>query len=1251
MRAQHPDGPATRCAWVLRRAGAGMGDMLLRRLLRPFVEVRNGETTTAVLMFAYSFLAMMAHNIIKPITRSKFISDLGADNLPYIQLAAGLLIGLVMHGYGVLIRVLPRRWAIPSTEAGMGGLLVVFWFLFGTERAWASVLFYLFGLIVGTLLISQFWTLANAIYDPRQAKRLFGFIGGGASLGGMTGAALTALIVDRVGAENLLLVSAAVLGACMVVVSGVTRNATVRGAGVGTEAGEESGVGTAQVLRLIRDSRHLQVIALVIGFASIGAGIIEQQLNMAAEAFKGPSATDAITGFLAQITLYLSVVGFVIQVGLTSRVHRLLGIGFALLILPVGLGATALITLFNAALWAPSLARILDTSLRYTLDKTTREILFLPLPADVKYQAKPFVDVTVDRVAKGVGAVLLLVLIKGMHFTWQQLSYASLVVTGLWIATAIRARREYLASFRRSLERQEIPAAQLRLGIADLSTVETLVQALAHPDERRVLYAIDLMEALDKRQLITPLLLHHESAKVRARALVALESAPDDISQHWLAAVERMLADPSGEVRAAAVRALSAIRKADAVELMRPYLTDRDVRVCVTAAVALAHSQRPDDLDAAEAALRRIVLDLRESGARARREVAAAIGPLEQPRFRRLLIQLMEDPDVDCAREAIESVRQHGHRDPVFVPTLISLLGHRLLKRAARDALVGYGEDIVDILGEVLHDADADVWVRRHIPATLARIPCQRSVDILVGALDVPDGFLRYKIVEALERLRREHPALDVDHHPIEQRLLQESLSYFKYLGLHDRLTRHDGVRKNSLLSRALSEKLDRTRDRIYRLLGIILPWKDVAAARWSIEHDEGWLRASAIEYLDNVLTGPLRTRLVPIFDDMPIEDKVRKSQVVLETDARSADHSLALLIRDEDPVVAASAIYLVGDRRITTLTPDVESALTRRQDQEVVEAASWALTACHGVEARAARPLPAVAVVDRLRHIPLFGHVSVDELFRIARTGVQVEYEPGRTLYEKGQPHDVLHVLLDGSVTLTENGRPGVTVDPPAALAFEEVVEPCPMRYTARTAGPTRCLDLSAGHVFALLAENPGLTQGLLRMLLDNPVLGAWRTVLKSEAAAEVARNSPHDLTPLDVVRVLREIPLFSCAATDELLQVARRVRQIPFRAGSRVFSEGDPSAICMLLSGKVSLERPHHSTCIVAEPGDTMGIYETLVGITAGCQGRVIEPGVALRLDREELFDVLTTHVGLLRDLFSAICTAPLVDAPARA
>ena len=79
----------------------------------------------------------------------------------------------------------------------MATLLVGFWFLFQTGSTGSSAAFYLFGLILGMLLISQFWTLANDVYDPRQAKRLFGFIGGGASLGGIAGSSMLDLRDQR----------------------------------------------------------------------------------------------------------------------------------------------------------------------------------------------------------------------------------------------------------------------------------------------------------------------------------------------------------------------------------------------------------------------------------------------------------------------------------------------------------------------------------------------------------------------------------------------------------------------------------------------------------------------------------------------------------------------------------------------------------------------------------------------------------------------------------------------------------------------------------------------------------------------------------------------------------------------------------------------------------------------------------------------------------------------------------------------
>jgi AAA family ATP:ADP antiporter len=1215
----------------------------VRRLLGPVVQLREGESTTAVLMFAYSFLAMTAYNVIKPVTRSKFISDLGADNLPWVQLGAGILIGFIMQAYSRGIGLVPRRWAIPVTQAGCIVLLLAFWVLFQSGQEWPSVGFYVLGLILGILLISQFWTLANDIYDPRQAKRLFGFIGGGASLGGATGAAITRVLAKEVGTVNLLLVSAGILAVCLLLVVGIVGRES--SAGKSTVGGEEEGVGGGEALQMLRNSRHLQIIALVIGCAAMGAAIIEQQLNMAAAAQLGRGQTDSITEFLAEVTLYLSLIGFVIQVGVTSRIHRFLGLGFALMILPVSLGSTALVMLFNVALWAPALARVLDTSLRYTVDKTTREILFLPLPPAIKYRAKPFVDVTMDRFAKAMGALLILVLIKpwGLNFTWQQLSYASLTLMAVWIFMAMRARREYLAVFRRSIERQDVEAAEIRINQADLQTIETLVEELSHPEERRVLYAIELLESLDKRHLITPLLLRHESAPVRARTLKAMQSVRPELAERWLPAIERMIADEDADVRAGAVGAIAAIRGQDAAGLMRPYLNEHDPRVAVTAAVALAHSANPDDVDAAERTLQQLINDARDSAAPARREVARALAQIRNDRFRQLLVPLMYDGDLDVARAAIRSAGLLGPDAFLFVTPLVSLLRNRLLKADARAVLVGYGEAVIEPLTYFLRDQEEDIWVRRHVPATLALLPTQASLDALVSALEDPDGFIRYKAVQALERIHRDHPELVMPKARIEEVALDQTMRYFGAMTLHYNLFVVGSFSRDSLLARALEEKQERSRNRTFLLLGLIYPWKDVSAARYAIEHGDARNRASAVEYLDNVLEGLLRKRVMLIVEDMSAEERVNRANTLFRTRRRDPDDTLAQLVHDEDQNVAAAAIQLVAERGIWKLAADVEHALAHRdvRDFYVFEEASWALAA-HRMSpserrARWLEPLPTVELAERLRRIPLFDYVSVDELFRIASTGRQVRHERGRLIYAEGVSPDTLQFLLDGDA-IVETGEDRVALSAPAPLAFEEMLEGTSMPANVRTNEIAITLSLTREEFLTLLSDNIELAHGLFKMLLDTRCGVAWRRIVHGRIPQEINRLAADGLQPIERVLLLQTSPLLTRATAEQLLRLATITRESQITEGAVLYVESDTPPIYSVLRGELAVETPGEAS-LTAGPGDTVGIYEALAGVPAGAKVTVVKGGTLLRVDRRDLFDLLADNIDLLQGLFSAL------------
>lgn len=1198
-----------------------MIETTIRRLLRPIVELRERETTLTVLMFSYSFLAMAGYNIIKPATRSKFIASLGAENLPYVMLIAGLLMGVIMQQYGRMVSRLPRRWMFPGTQAALVGLLLVFWALFKTDQPWVSAAFYFWGLLLGIFLISQFWSLANDVYDARQAKRLFGFIGGGASLGGTAGAALTVWLAQPLGTDDLLLVSAGVLA----VGTGVSWYLTHR-----TDAGNRSAavavpeaqVGGKEALHLLRESRHLRLIALIIGFAAMGAVILEQQLNMATEAFI--AGEDAVTSFLASITLYISAIAFVVQIWLTGRIHRFLGVGFALLVLPVSLAVTSSLILLFPVVWIAAIARVQDSSLRYTLDKTSREILFVPLPADLKHKAKPFVDVAVDRLmGKGLASILLLLLLKVFDFEWYQLSYVSLAMVGAWIVMAVQAKREYIAGFRRRLAQGSLTSDELVLLSADLSTVEILVGELASQDEQRVLHAIDLLEFLGQPHFVTPLLLQHRAGSVRARTLRVLASAPSKAGEEWLPAVESCLADGLPEVRAAALAALGAI-KGSAPDVMRAHLADPDPEIVAMAARTLAESGRHDDVDASLHVLSRLIDDSRDT---ARAAVARALGDSLQPALRRLLVPLLLDGREEVARVAIASARRVTDTDRIFLPILVSLLARRRLKQAARAALATYGPDALPVLGHFLQDADEAPWTRRHLPVTIARIPCQESVDLLLTVLNDADQFVRFKAMVALAELHRERPDLRMDPKPIEGRAAEEAVRATRYWRAYGDLFGGD-PRQHTLLASALRQNVAHAVGRIYDLLGLMYPWRDIAAVRWTLEHGDAAARTAGAEYLDNLLKVGARRRLMPLIEDVAFDR-------VPDTREGTVETTLADLIIDEDSIVATAAVAEVVARQSWGLAPILEKvasqdAANRRQ---VSEAATWALTSGRTPSLERRGPLAPIEIADRLHKLPLFREAAIGELLQVAALGRQASLAVGERLADTS--HVVL--LLQGTARVEVPDGGGV-VHAPALLGLREALEGRE-RSPARAEMPSIGLLVERDVFLTVLSNNVALIDGLARMLLESTAKGGKPAVVRPAGRTFRTRSETGSLKPVEKALLLREVPIFSGATTADLAETASIAREVPLVPGARLFSEYDPSTLYVIVSGELVLVRADSADTFRAEAGDIVGAYAPLAGPSSGWRADVLQGGAALALTRDDLFELLADRVDLLRGVFSIL------------
>ena len=269
---------------------------------------------------------------------------------------------------------------------------------------------------------------------------------------------------------------------------------------------------------------------------------------------------------------------------------------------------------------------------------------------------------------------------------------------------------------------------------------------------------------------------------------------------------------------------------------------------------------------------------------------------------------------------------------------------------------------------------------------------------------------------------------------------------------LHYNLFVAGGLDANSLLARALVEKRTRALNRTLTLLGLIQGPDDVAIVRHALRIDDARLRSRAIEYLDNLLEGDTRKRVMLLVEEMPAEERIRKGNVMYRTRTRDVEDTLAQLLHDEDQSIASAAVLMVEEKGLWSLAGDLEHVLEHRdvRDQHVFEAASWALAANRVKADRRKQlwqePLPAVELADRLRHIPLFDFTHIHELFRLARLGRQVRHETGRTLYARGAAVHAVQFLLDGQVAIAgPDGKQDVRA--PAALGVEELLEGAPMR------------------------------------------------------------------------------------------------------------------------------------------------------------------------------------------------------------
>ncbi len=553
------------------------------------------------------------------------------------------------------------------------------------------------------------------------------------------------------------------------------------------------------------------------------------------------------------------------QLLLTTKLLRRFGVGLTLLILPVFLMAGSIAVLASGALWASTLLRGSDGVFRYSVDTSAVQLLYLPVPANIKLQVKSFIDTVIWKIGDGLSGITVLLFATTLQFSSRQISVVTLALIFAWIASAVIARRQYVATLRENIREVRLKPADVSVATLDHSTTNVLAEKLTSPHAKDVLYGLSLFEMGQRVQSHAAVrkLLTHPAPEVRQKAIEILDEAGDASVRQQVTA---LLRDEDLAVRTEALRYLTHHDHTD------PLAQIDELEHFSSAAVrsaAVSFLGRPGDgqnVDAAGMILDQMVREGGEHGAEIRLEAARVLGSLPD-HFEDQLERLLADPEPAVVKEALYAAAQRRRRR--FVPTIIDSLRRPAVRAEAVDALASFEDGIVGTLRDHLVDPHESMEIRQAMPEVLRRIGTVPAAAALGDALLEQDLTLRFRVISALNKLQETTRDLVLDRQTIDAVMIAELMGHYRSYQL---LGTQGGV-PDSTLKTSMESELER----IFRLMKLLSPSLDLKEAYAGARSSDALMHANALEFLDNILSPQLRTLIVPLLDsEVTIAERVK---------------------------------------------------------------------------------------------------------------------------------------------------------------------------------------------------------------------------------------------------------------------------------------------------------------------------------------------------------------------------------------
>jgi AAA family ATP:ADP antiporter len=440
------------------------------RFLGLFTEVRPGEGSTALLMFANVFLILCAYYFVKPLREGWVaISDISGlskmEVKAYSSFAQSLFLLFVVGWYARLAGRWDRVTLITRATLFCISNMVVFWFLqpgfFFEALPISGIVFYVWVGMFGVFVVAQFWTFCADVYTDERGKRMLPMIAIGATSGAAVGSWIVNQLVDSgiVDTKALLLLATVPLFVSILLTK-IVDSREARAMSPPARETQQQGEGGFLLsgARLVLLSRFLLAAALVTLLTNWVNTNGENLLFRVIQETLGDQAVetgltdhvavleftrDGTTAFYGNFFFWVNIVALLLQAFVASRLLKYGGFATIALMLPV----IALLS-YTAMALLPILAivkmmKIAENATDYSINNTARHVLWLPVSSEMKFRGKPAIDTLYVRLGDGLAAVTVLIGVQFLALSTRSFFVFNVTLVICWLVFTLMMIREH----------------------------------------------------------------------------------------------------------------------------------------------------------------------------------------------------------------------------------------------------------------------------------------------------------------------------------------------------------------------------------------------------------------------------------------------------------------------------------------------------------------------------------------------------------------------------------------------------------------------------------------------------------------------------------------------------------------------------------------------------------------------------------------------------------------------------------------